>query len=79
MGGATAGLRILLGAYHRTIGGDRFLVYGRPNWRVEIVNRSRGVAVASVAVAVVLVGSYFVLTDLGQDQTPRTTIPTTVQ
>jgi len=43
------------------------------------VNRSRGVAVAAVAVAVVLVGSYFVLTDRDQDQTPRTTIPTTVQ
>ena len=33
---------------------------------VEIVNRQKGVAVAAVAVAVVLVGSYFALTNRGQ-------------
>ena len=46
---------------------------------VEIVNRRKGVAVAAAAVAVVLTGSYFVLTDRGQDKITRTTIPTTVQ
>lgn len=43
------------------------------------MNRQKGVALAAVAVAVVLVGSYFALTDRGQDQTPGTTNPTTVQ
>jgi hypothetical protein len=43
------------------------------------VNRQKGVAVAAGAVAVVLAGSHFALTNRGQDQTPRTTNPTTVQ
>lgn len=45
----------------------------------EIGNCSRDVALAALAIAVVLVGSYFAFTDRGQDQTPRITIPTSVQ
>lgn len=43
------------------------------------MNRQKGVAVAAAAVAIVIVGSYFALTNRGQDPTPETTNPMTVQ